>query len=117
MYRRNRNFTKKLTDEQVIEILNDKTTDVDVLAQRYNVTRRLIGDVYAGRSYKYITRSPEYAENRRILKYATRKLDEDIVRAIKNNERKDFEAIAQEYGVTVKHLKNLRNPNNFDCWK
>ena len=115
MYRCIKCKSKKLTDQQVIDIITDHTTDVNVLAERYNVTRKIIQEVYAGKTYKYITQMPEYCENRR--KFTCRKLTEDIVRAVKSGERTDFAAIAQEYGVTVKHIKQLRSPNNFDSWK
>ncbi len=115
MFRRLNNKTKKFTDQEVIDIITDHTTDVNVLAERHGVDKRCIQNLYGGRTYKYITRKPEYYNTRRV--FTSRVLNEEIVRAIKNNERTDFEAIAQEYGVSVKYLRQLRNPNNFDTWK
>lgn len=107
-------YRLRLTEPDVIDIIKDHTTPIPELAARYDVTEDTIRCVYGGRRWKNITQDPQYPKR---PKGNTRKIPEDLVRRIKNLEDVDFDAESAKYGVSPKHLKQLRNPNRVDVWK
>ena len=103
---------KKLTDASVIDILTDTSSTAKELAERHGVARMQIYDIHNGKIWKKVSCNYKL----RTFEQA-KKLNINIVTAIKNGEITDYEAVSKEYGVTVKHLKKLRQPNYIDCWK
>ncbi len=45
------------------------------------------------------------------------KLTLEIVQYLRTHDDVDLKAIAEQYGVTVKHLNKVRNKNHLDSWK
>lgn len=105
----------KLTDQQVIDILEDRNTDLATQAKKYGVAVDTIRKLFRRESYKHITANFDINRDKvKIIK----KIDEDIVRAIRTYQRTDFDEMAKEYGVTTKYLKMLRCPSSLkDQWK
>lgn len=107
-------YRYRLREPDVIEIIKDHTTPIPELAARYDVTVDTIHCVYGGRRWKHITQDPQYPKR---PKGHVRKIPEEVVRSIKNLEDVDFDTLAKQYDVSVKYLKQLRNPNRIDVWK
>ena len=108
------NARVKLTDKQVLEIVNDHKTHVKELAYRYRVSAKMIYRIYKGKAYEHIT---SHIENKRNLMDQHRKIPVDVVRKIRSGEIKELELVAKAYNVTMGHLKKLRQPNSNACHK
>ncbi len=105
----------KLTEEAVIDIITDTTATADELAARYGIQRQTVYNICNGKKWKHITLDPKYTP--RNFKLERKKLNVDIVTAIKNHTVTDLKAVAKEYGVALKYLQKLRDPNYIDAWK
>ena len=110
-----RKVSKKLTDAAVIDIMTDKTSTAKEMAARYGIDSTQIYQIHKGKLWKHISLDPKYTP--RNFKAESTKITLDIATKIKSNEIKDYDAIAEAYGVTVRHLKKLRNKNYIGCWK
>lgn len=110
-----RKVNKKLTDEQVIEIITDKVSSPAEMAKRYNVSKYIIYSIHKRLLWKHITCDPQYTPRNFLAE--TKKLNVDIVTAIKNHDVTDLKSVAKEYGVSLKYLKKLRDHNYIDAWK
>lgn len=111
-----KNSAKKLTEQAVIDILTDTKASAKELAARHNVNVCQIYQIHKGKTWRHVSKHYTLRNLRDEVK-SRKKLNVDIVTAIKHNAITDLEAVAKEYNVTVKHLKKLRNPNYIDCWK
>lgn len=115
IYKTKRNSAKKLTEEAVIDIMTDKVSSAKQIAARHGVNPTQIYDIHKGKTWKHISLDPQYTP--RNFKAERLILDLDVVSRIKSGEITDFESISKQYGVSVKYLKLLRNPNYIDAWK
>lgn len=106
---------KKLTDEAVIEIMLDKVSSAKEMAAKHGVGKTQIYAIHQGLMWKHISCDPQYT--RRDFKQERKKLNLDIVTKIKNNEITDLKAVAEQYGVRLKYLWRLRDPNYIGSWK
>lgn len=110
-----RKVSKKLTDAAVIDIMTDRTSSAKELAARHGVNSTQIYQIHKGNLWKHISLDPKYTP--RDFKAERLKITLDVVTKIKNNEITDYHAIANEFGVTVKYLKKLRDKNYIGSWK
>ena len=104
----------KLSEKQVINIINDNVTPDNILAKKYNTTRANISKIRRGETWKRIHK--RLGTTPRPPK-STKRLTDDVVRAIKNFEVDNFDELAKEYGVHARYLKSLQNPNMLTSWK
>lgn len=107
-------MSRKLTRNDVIEILNDDTSTITELATRYNVHIDTINKIYRRENWVHLY--DEYGCKRSGPK-TKRKLTLEVVRSIKNLEPVNFEELAKKFNTTVKYLKGLRNPKRIHGWK
>mgnify|MGYP006275123679 CR=1 FL=1 len=109
-------FEKKLTEAAVIDIMTDKVSSAKKLAERYGVSTHIIYKIHKGEAWKHISCDPQYT--RRNFLQEKRKLNENIVRDIKNGVVTDLYAVAKEYNVKRKYLVGLLNKNRIqESWK
>jgi hypothetical protein len=101
-----------LNEQQVIEILHNTTDSNSVIAKKYGVSDETVSKIFRNVNWKHIPR-PNLKRDPQIN---SRKLTADVVRAVRNYERTDYEQIAKEYGCLTKTVKQLLCPNNLD-WK
>ena len=108
-----RKTAKKLTEAAVIDIMTDHKASAKELAARHGVALTQIYEIHKGKIWKHVTcnYTPRKFDGQ------VRKLNVEIVTAIKNGEVTDYEAVAKEYGVTVEHLRKLRYVNYVYSWK
>ena len=111
---RNKAKHRKLKEHEVIEILQNVDMSCSQLAARYHVHEDTIRCIIKGTRWN---RLHHLKNPNRPNDWTRRKLTEDVVRAIKNFEVDDFDALAKEYGVSVRYLKQFRNPNFLCGWK
>lgn len=106
---------RKLNHDLVLELLEDRTTPINELAKKYGISSNHLHSIYKGTHWKKVPR--KYSVKEYMRPNSCVKLNKDIVTAIKSGERTDYKEIAQEYGIRLKYINSLLNPNYFNSWK
>ena len=99
---------RKLTDEQVIELLADTTSSTKELTVRYNIALTSLYNILHRRSYKHLGGKPVSNINRASGRHI---LNADKVSFIRNNPHIPAKELGKKYGVSGNCVAKIRiNP-------
>lgn len=101
----------KLTDEQVLEILNDKTHTTRQLSKKYGVSNSVISMIHTGKLWTHVPRPDGHVPRGRPLgeKSGRSKLTNEQVLEIYNNRSNSLSQAGHLYGVNKTTIASIRS--------
>lgn len=106
-----RGFVKKLSESEVIEILNDPG-DKYQMSEKYGVKLSTIDDIRLGRTWKYITRKTDH--RKRVVHKRTRLTEETVINILFDD--CSHKEAAEKYSIKHSTVCGIR-ANTLTKWK
>jgi DNA-binding Xre family transcriptional regulator len=100
-------INKKLTDQDVIEIMKDYTSKSQELADRYGISESHVRNIQCGLKRKNISQNPEYARTIIRKRNFAKKLSDPAVIDIMTDKVSSAQQLADKYGINVSQIYHI----------